>query len=83
MGLGVETVILAQVFTAAAGRGVARLVGEFAPTAKNGPCADFFERHGFRADGEAGGVQRWVLDLGAARIEAPAWITVKETGASA
>jgi FkbH-like protein len=80
MGLSVETAILAQIAAAAAGLGVAQLVGEFIPTPKNGPCADFFERHGFRADGQDGSTQRWVLDLGAERIETPAWIAVTKTG---
>jgi FkbH-like protein len=83
MGLSVETAILAQIRAAAAGHDVRRLVGEFIPTRKNAPCADFFQRHGFRADTEAGGAQRWVLDPRAERVESPAWISVKAAGASA
>jgi FkbH-like protein len=83
MGLSVETALLAQICDDAKGRGVTRLVGEFIPTAKNGPCADFFGRHGFRADGEDGRTQRWTLDLQAGRVEAPAWIAVTATRASA
>jgi len=75
MGLSVETALLTEISDAAARRGVTRLAGEFIPTPKNAPCADFFGRHGFRADGEAGGTQRWVLDLDAGRIETPSWIT--------
>ncbi len=83
MGLSVETALLKQVYDAACRRGVARLVGEFIPTTKNGPCADFFQRHGFRPDGYAGGVHRWILDPRAERIENPSWIAVSLGGASA
>jgi FkbH-like protein len=80
MGLSVETAILAQIHAAAVGHDVRRLVGEFIPTRKNAPCADFFQRHGFRADADTGGTQRWVLDPGVERIESPSWITVKVAG---
>jgi predicted enzyme involved in methoxymalonyl-ACP biosynthesis len=62
---------------------VARLVGEFAPTKKNAPCADFYQRHGFRHDGDESGSQVWVLDPRVDRVEDPAWITVTVTGAPA
>jgi FkbH-like protein len=81
MGLSVETTILKQIFDAARERGVSRLVGEFAPTAKNAPCADFYSRHGFRPDGDCGGTQAWLLDPRTDRIEDPAWIAVTVTGA--
>jgi FkbH-like protein len=83
MGLSVETALLKRIGDAARDRGVARLVGEFAPTAKNAPSADYFARHGFRADGDADGTQTWVLDPRVARIENPAWIAVTLTGADA
>jgi len=80
MGLSVETVLLKRIYDAARVRAVARLVGEFVPTAKNGPTVDFYRRHGFRLDGDAGGTQAWILDPRADRIEDPAWIAVKVTG---
>jgi FkbH-like protein len=83
MGLSVETTLLRQIADAARARGVARLVGEFAPTAKNAPCADFYSRHGFRREGDGAGAQAWVLDPRAVRIEDPAWIAVTVTGATA
>jgi FkbH-like protein len=83
MGLSVETTLLKTVYDAARRHGVARLVGEFAPTKKNAPCADFYSRHGFRPDAGMEGVQAWVLDPVVDRIEDPAWITVTRTGASA
>jgi FkbH-like protein len=81
MGLSVETVLLKRIHDAARGRGVRRLVGEFVPTAKNGPSADFFRRHGFRLEDDRDGAQAWVVDPGLAPLEDPAWISVKVTGA--
>ncbi len=83
MGLSVETALLTEISDAAARRGVTRLAGEFIPTPKNGPCADFFSRHGFSTDGEAGGTQRWVLDLRAGRVETPSWIAATAKRATA
>ncbi len=83
MGLSVETSLLKHIHAAARARGVARLVGEFAPTKKNAPCADFYQRHGFRHDGDESGSQVWVLDPRVDRVEDPAWITVTVTGAPA
>jgi FkbH-like protein len=80
MGLSVETVLLKRIYDAARGQGVSRLVGEFIPTKKNGPTADFYGRHGFRLDGETNGTQAWSLDPGVDRIEDPAWIGVKVDG---
>ena len=80
MGLSVETVLLKRISDAARGRGVSRLVGEFIPTKKNGPTADFYSRHGFRLDGETSGAQAWSLDPRVDRIDAPAWIDVKVDG---
>ena len=83
MGLSVETALLRQIVDAARDGGAARLVGEFAPTKKNAPCADFYSRHGFQPDGEVGGTQAWVLDLQVARVDDPAWVAVSVTGAPA
>ena len=83
MGLSVETSLLQHIHDAARGRGVARLVGEFAPTKRNAPCADFYQRHGFRRAADDGGTQAWVLDPRVERIEAPEWITVTVTGVPA
>jgi FkbH-like protein len=80
MGLSVETVLLKRIYDAARVREVPRLVGEFVRTAKNGPAADFYLRHGFRLDGDANGTQAWILDPRVDRIEDPAWIAVKVTG---
>ena len=81
MGLSVETVLLKRIHDAARAKGVTRLVGEFIPTRKNGPTADFYSRHGFRRDGETDGAQAWSLDLRTDRIDDPAWIAVQVGGA--
>ena len=80
MGLSVETVLLKRIYDAARLHDAARLVGEFIPTAKNGPTADFYRRHGFQLAGEVDGAQAWTLDPRVDRIEDPAWIAVKTTG---
>lgn len=81
MGLSVETVLLKRISDAARAKGVPRLVGEFIPTKKNAPTADFYSRHGFRLDGETGGAQAWSLDPRTEHIDDPAWIAVKVGGA--
>jgi FkbH-like protein len=80
MGLSVETVLLKRILDAAHRGGVPRLAGEFVSTAKNGPTADLYRRHGFRLDGDAGGTQTWVLDPRVATLEDPAWIAVTVSG---
>ena len=80
MGLSVETVLLKRIYDAARLHDAVRLVGEFIPTAKNGPTADFYRRHGFQLAGEVDGAQAWTLDPRVDRIEDPAWIAVKTTG---
>jgi FkbH-like protein len=83
MGLSVETALLKQIYDAARARDVTRLVGEFIPTPKNKPSADFYSRHGFQPAADAGSAQTWVLDPRTDRIETPAWIAVKPAGTSA
>jgi FkbH-like protein len=79
MGLSVETVLLKRIYDAARRHDVAGLVGEFIPTARNGPTADFYRRHGFQRAGDVDGAQIWTLDLRVDGIEDPAWIAVKAT----
>jgi FkbH-like protein len=81
MGLSAETVLLKRIYDAALAKNAARLVGEFIPTKKNGPTADFYSRHGFRLDRESEGAQAWGLDPHTARIDDPAWIAVQVSGA--
>jgi len=80
MGLSVETVFLKHISEAARLHDVARLVGEFIPSAKNEPTADFYRRHGFQLASDADGVQSWIFDPRRDRIEDPTWISVKTSG---
>ena len=50
------------------------LEGEFIPTPKNAPAADFYERHGFRKAGIDGNASRWVLPLAERTFAWPAFI---------
>jgi FkbH-like protein len=79
MGLAVETALLARVAETARTHDIDRLVGEFIPTAKNGPSADVFQRHGFRLEGETDAGQVWVLDPRIQRIKIPTWISATAT----
>jgi FkbH-like protein len=60
----------------------ARLVGLFAPTAKNKPFADFFPSCGFEADPSSvagdGPVQRWTWRLEQADLTVPDWLAIVE-----
>jgi len=80
MGLSVETVFLKRISEAARLHDVARVVGEFIPTAKNEPTAEFYRRHGFQLVSDVDGVQSWAFDPRASRIEDPTWISVKTAG---
>jgi predicted enzyme involved in methoxymalonyl-ACP biosynthesis len=50
------------------------LVGEYVPGAKNRLAADFYPSHGFHPAGD----NLYELDLAAAVLEKPAWITLEE-----
>lgn len=54
--------------------GAARLVGLFAPTAKNRPFANFYPDAGFAKGPETSGVERWMLSLSAFDATLPDWI---------
>jgi FkbH-like protein len=72
IGRRAETALLCHVAEWARQHGARALVGEFLPTAKNAPAADFYPRHGFeqaRATGEGGGL--WQFVLGEKDVEWP------------
>ncbi len=48
IGRSVETAMLAALEQCARSRGAAEMHGEYLPTAKNQPAADFFQRHGYQ-----------------------------------
>jgi FkbH-like protein len=75
IGRQVETALIHVLSTEASARG-AGLIGEFSPTAKNAPAADFYDRHGFMLiDGE-GELRRWRWAAERGVIDAPAWIEI-------
>jgi FkbH-like protein len=60
IGREIETALLMHLVDWAQSRGLHMMEGEFIPTAKNAPAADFYARHGFaRVDG----TDCWTLDL--------------------
>jgi FkbH-like protein len=63
IGRTVETAFLHFLAGWAKGRGATEMVGEFLPTAKNAPAADFYARHGFtKVSGDETG-SKWQIDL--------------------
>lgn len=67
IGRNVETALLAVLERLVKQRGATTLYGEFLPTAKNQPAADFFERHGFERDSGTPGAILWRSMLGTLR----------------
>jgi len=57
LGRGMEQFVLNTVFEIAAERGLARVVGEYLPTSKNGMVKDHYAKLGFQAEPD----QRWTL----------------------
>ena len=72
IGRDAETALLATLAGMLRQRGIQELRGEYIPTPKNAPVADFFSRHLFAAS-EGG---EWILDLAASPISIPAHIRV-------
>lgn len=73
IGYGIETAMLAHIAREARSAGAAELVGEFIPSAKNAPAADFFERHSFIQEKTDG---MWVAQLDRCEMSAPSWVSV-------
>jgi FkbH-like protein len=65
LGRQVETAMLAVLEETIRQRGGVQLRGEFIPTSKNQPAADFFQRHGYQPIQEKAGA--WELRLDATR----------------
>jgi FkbH-like protein len=79
IGRRVETALLAFIGQWAAHHGLEWLEGEFLPTKKNAPAADFYARHGFAPIDDV----RWTLDLRAYRLDWPQYITADLPAAEA
>jgi predicted enzyme involved in methoxymalonyl-ACP biosynthesis len=56
-----------------------RIIGEYIPTKKNPPAADFFEKHGFGMPAESdNNGTTWILNLDTDTVEVPDWIELQE-----
>ncbi|MBB5339840.1 HAD-IIIC family phosphatase [Tunturiibacter gelidoferens] len=81
IGRGIETALLAHLGANAIRAGAIRLVGEFIPTKKNAPCADFYLDHGFVKDPSSRDASPdsifYQLDLTTAAPESPKWLTLE------
>ena len=81
IGRGVETALLAYIAEYARETGAKRLVGEFIPTKKNAPCANFYPDHGFTEvslpeEGSSGSIF-YEFDIAASPLTSPKWITLE------
>jgi FkbH-like protein len=81
IGRGIETAILAHIADNAIKAGATLLIGEFIPTKKNAPCADFYTEHGFTKDTSPRDAQPeavfYHLDLTTSAPLSPAWLTLE------
>ena len=81
IGRGIETALLAHLGANAIRAGATHLVGEFLPTKKNAPCADFYLDHGFIKDPSSRDASPdsifYQLDLSTAAPESPEWLTLE------
>jgi len=78
IGRSVETAFLAKIIADAKTAGAKRVIGEYIPTKKNTPAANFYERHGFAKQKETGDGASWMLDLTHSTVEVPDWIDLIE-----
>jgi FkbH-like protein len=80
IGRGIETALLAYLAGNAIRTGAKQLIGEFIPTKKNAPCADFYLDHGFvkstSIDAQTESVF-YQLDLTASAPMSPRWLTLE------
>jgi len=81
IGRGIETALLAYLAEHAVRMGAKRIVGEFIPTKKNAPCADFYPEHSFVRSASLNEAQTnsvfYEFDLTTAAVKSPAWITLE------
>ena len=78
IGRSIETAFLAKIAADAKTAGTKRVIGEYIPTKKNAPAADFYEHHGFAKQKEMGDGASWMLDLAHGTVEVPDWIDLIE-----
>ena len=78
----VETAMLAFLASDSRSRGLAAVRGWFLPTAKNGPAADFYRKHGFQLCSTTEAGTLWSLDLSQVEVDCPDWIQLTVTEGS-
>ena len=74
IGRSAETALLAFLVEWTRARGLRFIDGEFSPTPKNAPAADFYRRHGFFDIGQNGPGNRWRLDVLHSSVERPSCV---------
>jgi FkbH-like protein len=74
IGRSAETALLSFLVGWARSRRLEGVEGEFVPTRKNAPAADFYARHGFSPAGQTGRGTRWRLSTTDADVSWPACI---------
>jgi FkbH-like protein len=81
IGRGIETALLAHLAENAKKVGAKRLIGEFIPTKKNAPCADFYLDHGFVKETSSQDAHSdsvfYQLDLTTSAPISPKWLTLE------
>ena len=80
IGRGIESALLAYIAEQALHLGATALIGEFIPSKKNAPAANFYPEHGFEpVSSEAADTLLYKLDLTLAVPSIPQWITLEGT----
>jgi FkbH-like protein len=77
LGRGIEDALLYRVITDARESGAQHLIGEFIPTDKNAPSADFFANQGFTKIEDRGTAVDWKLDLNGLNRTMPDWLNAQ------
>lgn len=76
IGRTLETAILHFCEQRGLARGATKVTGEYLPTPKNGPCANFYGSHGFDRAGEQG--TEWTKKLEVSPTSCPEWIDIEQ-----
>jgi FkbH-like protein len=77
IGRGVENAFVGFAQQLLLGRGAREMIGEYAPTKKNGLAANLYKDLGFEQIGEELGAARWRLPIRTMAVQIPEWITIE------
>jgi FkbH-like protein len=77
IGRRVETALLAHLVDWARKENAAQIEGQFKPTPKNAPAADFYARHGFTQVEQSGTESRWCLETKDVSFKWPTYIQLE------